>query len=238
MTNPKLDAIIKRIRALRARAADAASTEAEAEIAARKAAQLLNEHNINLSEFDVRADGVHREKWNSGQRTQPVAALATFGIEAACNVRMFYQGGIVSIVGAPADVEVALYYLDLVKAACERCWSTFQRSGQFRALRDGGRSVHSLGFSFRKGVAIRIGERLKAMAAESQRAPESSTSRALVPVKDAMIQQWLHDQKIRLRSGKSTVSDGAGYHAGRDAGDRVSINRGLGSSRTDRLQLT
>src|SRR3546814_13261524 len=154
-TDGHLGAILKKIQALRARAADAASTEGEAEMAARIAADLLAKHNISLSELDVRAEGVKSESWDSGQQTRPVEAYAGHGIDALCKTTHWYTRGTITVVGAPADVATALYFLDIVRAAVRSTWASYQSSESYRVLRDRGKSARAIGFAFRKGVAIR-----------------------------------------------------------------------------------
>ena len=229
------DAIIRKIQALRARAADAASTEAEAAMAARKAQELLEKHNLTLDEAQVRADGVECQDWDNGKSRAPAAADALPGICKALNVTHFCAGGCISIVGAPADVAVALYYIDLVEQAAWRCWAVYQETGSFRAYRDRGGSARKAGFSFRKGVAIRLGNRIEQQAMEARTA-STSTGVDLVVVRDAMQRQWMADHGIRTRNSRPPEPDACmrdGFRAGAD----VPINRGVGSSHVSKLSL-
>lgn len=224
-----LQDILRKIKALRARAADAASSETEAAMAAKKADELLERHNIDLSELDVRADGIVRERWDSGQETCPVATWAMTGIEQGCHVESWYSGGIISVVGSPADVATALYYIDLVNAAVRNCWATYQRSDDFWRQRERGLSARKIGFSFRKGVASRLGERIGAFAKEPERAASNST--ALVPVKNAMIKTWMAENNVKIGSAKSSPITGTAFDAGKRAGDKVGLGRGIATSR-------
>lgn len=235
-----LQSILKKIQALRARAADAASTEAEAEIAARKAAELLAQHNIALTEVDVRADGVERQRWDSGQQTRPVEVFAAFGIETLCNVKIWRTGGVITVLGAPADAATALYFFDIVRVAVRSTWATFQRTDTYWRLRERGQSPRAIGSSFRKGVAIRLGERLAAMAKQPSNASVAAGlgtgGNALVPLKNQLITAWMRDNNVKLQSGGGTsIGSGSGYAAGRAAAEGVSLARGVGAQRAAAL---
>lgn len=230
-----LQSIIKKIKALRARAADVASTEAEAEIAARIAAKLLSEYNISLSELDVRAEGVGKETWDSGKTTRPFESMALFGIDKLCRTKSYFSGGIISIIGAPADVETALYFLDIIRTAALGQSLLFQLSFEFDELQAAGQSTRSINAAFKIGLARRIGERLKAMATE----PEyESSGRDLVPVKNALIREFMDRSGIHLQSSaKPNINSRGAYAAGQSAGNGVSLARGVGSTRSGQLRL-
>lgn len=232
----KLQAILKKIRALRARAADAASTEAEAAIAARKAAELLDAHNISVTELDVRADGITAEQHGRQRKGYADELFAWIGVERFCGVCVLRKyDGRAEVIGAPADVETALYFLDLVAAACASTWRAYQRTPEYRRRADweGPRKVAT---AFRRGVAVRCGERLSAMAAERDTAPEASGSRALVPVKNQLIADYLQAKGYSLKSVNARVNSSA-FHDGKRAGEGVSLARGIGVARSGTLAL-
>lgn len=231
MPSKSISDILKKIKALRARASDSASTEGEAAMAASKADELLQKHNINLSELDVRAEGVGKVRWDSGQETRPVEVLAMFGIEAGCNVDYWYSGGVISVVGAPADVETALYYIDLVSAAVKNCWNSFQKTSDFLDLREQGYTKRKIGFSFRKGVARRLGERIALFAEADESQSEEKGRNALVPVKNALIKNWLIENDVRPKTNSAFVGNAGGYHAGRAAASNVGLGRGIAAQK-------
>lgn len=235
-----LDKILKKIAALRARAADAASSENEAAIAARKAQELLDLHNLTLSEVDARAEGVQRKEWDSGKSKAPAVTWAGPSIEEALGVRIFYSGGIISVVGSPADVEVALYYLDLVHNAAWRRWAIFQQSDDYKQLKELGRNIRKFGSSYRKGLVMRLGQRIKNQAEEARkRHPTSSSSgQSLVVVKGQMLNQWLSDNRIKITTASGHAPlDNTGVAFGMRDAQNVAIGSGIGSTRTVQLSL-
>jgi hypothetical protein len=225
-----MTSILKKIRALRARAADSASTEAEAAMAARLAAKLLEDHNITLTDVEVKAEGVGKQTWDSGLRDRPSEIYACKGIEALCGVKTWRTDGVVHILGAPADVETALYFMDLVRGAMRRCWASFQRSDDFGLIQARtGKTTQSIGHGFRIGVAGRLGERMTEMANEAKRA-RASTGTALVVVKDQLINEWLREKKMKFSTPSRATFSESGYTAGRSAANNVPLNRGVGRS--------
>jgi hypothetical protein len=213
------ETIIKKIRALRARAADGASTESEAAIAARIAAKLLEEHNLSLSELDLKAEGVDHQGWGKdGRRAVAPEHLAAMGIAKLCGVKVWKTGNRLNILGVSHDVEAALYFLDLTRNAIRLAWKEEKASLGYNDA--------SYCINFKKGVASRLGERFRDLAIEQERA-RASTGTGLVVVKDALINQWLAEKKMKF--GKpGQVSVGNGFHAGKHAGNSVAINRGVG----------
>lgn len=231
------DAIIRKIRALRARAADAASSEAEAAMAAAKAAELLAKHNLSISEVEIRSEGVDRQYWKTNQTTMPPVFHAGHGIQKLSNTKILHAAGRITVIGSPADTEVALYFLDLVSAACQRCWKTYQSGDDYRRLLERGKSARSIDFAFRKGVAVRLGERLASMAAENVAVTPSSGC-AIVPIKNAMVEAFMTAHYGKLGRARLSVGDVSGFTAGMSAAETVSLHRGLGSNNVQRKALT
>ncbi len=234
MTN--LSDIIRKIKALRARAADAASSENEAAKAAAVADKLLREHNIDLSELDVRAEGVAKNVWGAGRRTRGPETFAATKIGKATNCKVWCQnGGEIVYLGNPADVEVALYFTDLVSNAAEACLRSYRKTEDY-ARQQHYFSPRKIGADYRIGVCQRLGERILEQV-EVERKPQA-TGTALVVVKDALIQQWLKDNGMSFKDHRSSRRVGASYNTGRGDADSVSINRGVGVQRTGQMALS
>jgi len=233
MTN--LTDIIRKIKALRARAADAASSENEAAKAAEVADKLLREHNINLSELDVRGEGVEKNVWGAGRRTRGPETFAAVKIAKATNCEVWVQnGGEIVYLGNPADVEVAMYFTDLVSNAAEACLRAYRKTEDY-AYRFRYQSARKVGADYRVGVCQRLGERILDQVA-AERMPQASGA-GLVVVKNALIKQWLEDNGLSFRQKRSNRTVGGAYNAGRGDADRVSIGRGVGTQRSGQLAL-
>ena len=239
MTN--LTDIIRKIKALRARAADAASSENEAAKAAAVADKLLREHNIDLSELDVRAEGVEKNVWGVGKRTRGPESFAAVKIGKATGCKVWTQnGGEIVFLGNPADVEVALYFMDLISNAAEACVRTYRKTEDYQNQQHVyGYSPRKIAADYRSGVCQRLGERILERVQAEQK--PQATGTGLVVVKDALIRQWLEDNNMRFRDRNRNRnlnrSVGAPYNAGRGDADGVAIGRGVGMQRSGQLAL-
>lgn len=233
MTN--LTDIIHKIKALRARAADDASSENEAAKAASVAEKLIREHNIDLSELDVRAEGVEKNVWGVGNRARTAPLWAAVQIARANNCDAWVQnGGEVAFLGNPADVEVCLYFMDLVANAANACLKAYQKTDEYQKDK-WYHSARKVAADYRIGVCQRLGERIRA---QYQAVEPTATGAGLVVVKNSLIEQWKKDHNLQTRSKNRSRQMGASYNAGRGAADGVSIGRGVGTQRTTQLALS
>lgn len=227
--SPKIADIIRKIKALRARAADAASSENEAAKAAEVADRLLREHNIDLSELDVRAEGVGTQVWgNASARRHPVKyAVVKIAKATGCEVWLGSDG--IVFLGSPTDVELALYYTDLVNNALESCLRAFKRTDDWVRV-TGYWSPRKAAADFRVGVAGRLGARIL----EQSRAAEAAqpTGTGLVVVKNQLIRQWLEDEGLRFKNAGRKTRRGEAYAHGQRAAEGVGIGRGVGTQRS------
>lgn len=228
-----LTSIIRKIKALRARAADAASSEAEAAKAAAVADKLLREHNIDLSELDVRAEGVVEAVWGLGKRARGPETYAVTKIAKAAGVKVWCRnGGEIVYLGSPADVEVALYYTDLVDNAAHSCLRAYRKSDDYaRQVRIW--SSRKVSSDYRTGVCQRLGERILAQV----EGEPSTTGTGLVVVKDALIRQWMEEHGVRLKDSNRSRRVGEGFGHGRSHADKVGIGIGVGTQRSGRLAI-
>lgn len=220
--------IIAKIKALRARAADAASSEAEAAKAAAVADKLMREHNISLSELDVRAEGVGKVFWNPDARMRGPETFAAKKVADALGIECWCEAGRIAFLGSPADVEVALYYMDLCSNAAEAGVRAFRKTDDYaRLLRQF--SPRKIGADFRKGVCSRLGQRIADQIYAEQ--TPVATGTGIVLVKDALIRAWLEENDMRFKKARATRVGGA-WHNGRAHAEGVGIGRGVGVQRS------
>ncbi len=230
-----ISTIIAKIKALRARAADAASSENEAAKAAAVADKLLREHNLTLDDVEVRAAGVVKHVWNPGTRTRGPITRAAGKIGKATGVDIWIEnGGEVVLLGSPADVEVACYYLDLVDNAMDACTRTWRGTTDYHDLTRY-LSPRAAGRDYRIGVASRLGERILDSVQQAEAAAPTGTS--LVVVKDALIRQWKEERNMAFKKARKRMVNTHAYNNGRDAAEGVGIGRGVGVQRTGQQLL-
>lgn len=231
------DAIAK-IKALRAKAGDAAATEAEVEAAAMMAAKLLSKHDIEESELaDVQNSGAREGSANNTKVLPEVLHHVWFGIQKLTETKAYIQNGSqLRYIGTPYDVEMALYLAEMIVGASKRMWVDYADGKplpykEMLMMRNG----------FMSGFGGRVNERLVELALERQKEREAkvSHSSALVVVKQDLIKGWLKENGLVLRKGKRHTTgpvDTRAFSEGRSAGDRVNLNRPVeGGQRYEQL---
>lgn len=236
------DDVIARIMALRARARDAGSSEAEVEASARIAARIIAEHNVTEDELRERGtDGIGEALHNKGRsEAHPALKACAFQIGQLTQTMGLYAGGQHKFVGQPEDVAFAVYLCELVQGASERAYKAHRAetdanpilrpSAKSRAARRSYRT-HFL-FSFGGAVAIRMNR----MVRERKEARHSATGTDLVVVKSELIQSYLDEKYPWLKDDKGKgpiapkpkrMADFFAGAAGRAAGEDLNLNRPL-----------
>jgi len=183
--------LIKKIRNLRARASDEASSQAEANAAASRAAKLILEHEIGEDELRAMgtsgvAEGVHND---GRRRMHPTMDEVAGAIGRLTECKPLIRGGGANLwVGEPGDVEFALYLSEVIQGASERAWKTHLKiTRRYSSPRN--RKSYLMGFGFGvSGV-------LKKLAAERRaKRPATATGTSIVILKDQIINSYLDEQ--------------------------------------------
>lgn len=226
-----LDALLRRLQALRARTVENGCTEGEALAAAAKVAELLDRHDLSLSDLEIRAAPCERRVYETHLRKRIPLDECVGAIAAFCDCRVWREknaAGEAAYVffGLEADVEVAHYLTGLVDGAVRTELGNYKNSAEYKSFRH--RERHMANASFALGMVASIADRLMAMKEERDRANES-TGRSLVVVKGAVVESELARLDLELRTVEAPrrmVSPEA-YDAGGAAGGRVPIHPGI-----------
>lgn len=129
------------------------------------------------------------------------------------------------VVGRSSDVEMVRYFFNSIVTQIEYLSAAALKSGQGRGK--------TFGNNFKHGATEVVVKRLQEMN-QSVRAEHSQTygSAALVLVdqKAEAVEKWTEDH-LKLEPGRKvayqTAGDTQGYLAGRKAGEKVSLNKGM-----------
>ena len=159
--------------------------------------------------------------------SKPATRYCLPGLCALCHVDHFWDDntGTLTFYGTEAAVATAHYLLTIIGRAIEAEHKLFKLNTAAT-----GRRASS---TFRRLMAVRVGQRLHALAAE--KTPTATGSGWLVPVQDATRRRAFeaafapHSERARL---KVDASDIDAARAGYRAGDSVPLNPGLGSDST------
>ena len=227
-----LDRLVQRIQALRAKTVEQGCTEQEALTAAEKVAELLDRYGLNLSELDLRKQtcegiGVETDRKRRGPIDDCMNTIATF-FDCRVWVETSAEGTLRYIFfGLPADVQASVYLHDLIAQAFISETAAFQ-TGEFYRSADSGRR-RSATNSFQIGLARGINQKLQTLRQSRDVASAGSSGRALVPIKDAMIDNDLERLGLtfhRHAAARRRVLPTA-YNAGKEAGERFEYRPGI-----------
>lgn len=215
------DNLIKKIRALLAKANDKSVTEAEAALFAAKAQELLIKNNLamgDLSQKDVDRGGVTdsyvADRWNSPSRKHLLNAVCKFYM---CHL-LTTSGKQVILVGRPHNVAVAMEMADYLIQTVVRLSNAWGRT-------EG--AVQKQVISFRKGAMISLCHRLQKMIDDREKAKSANTSRELVLFKDesAMVAEYVQTKfNPRTTKARKMTADHAAFAAGSRAARDIKIN--------------
>ncbi len=240
---------IELIAALRRKAADSASTEAEVAEAAAAASKLMAKHGIEESDIErANADNTFHGMKHAGapqpsRQVQHAVMGALWGIEyfteTECwlNTYSKYENGKYRkhqdavFCGFEGDIEMAFYLTELVRGAGDRAWKAFYAEHSY--MREWDQYPRKCKMeAFKTGFGQRVGSRLMAMAKERQAAAPTPTSgTALVIQKESLIERYMEEHGVVLRKSRSRGRslDGAALDAGRRAGNYLNLNRPVDS---------
>jgi Protein of unknown function (DUF2786) len=229
---PELDRLVQRVRALRAKTVEQGCTEQEALAAAEKVAELLDRYGLSLSELDLRRQncegiGVETDRKRRGPIDDCMGTIAAFfdcrvwceTSEAATLHYIFF--------GMPADVQAAVYMHDLVALAFAAETAAFQATVTYRGIHSGQR--RSATNSFQIGLARGINRKLDTLRHARDAAGGSTNGRALVPIKESIIDEEMDRLGLRLRrrSAVRRMVLPAAFSAGQQAGERFEYRPGI-----------
>lgn len=213
---------------MRAKTVANGCTEGEALAAAAKVAELLDRHDLSLTDVEIREEPCERRIYETRTRKRMPLDDCVGAIAEFCDCRVWREkdaAGEVRFVffGLPADIEVAHYLTELVDGAVRSELGRYKTSAEYRRFRHQERHMANASFAF--GMVASIADKLTAMKAERDRAKQA-TGRDLVVLKAAVLDTELEKLDLKLRSvdrPTRMVSTDA-YEAGEAAGTSLSIN--------------
>ena len=241
-----IKSIIEKIKKLQQQTTANGCSQNEAMISAQKISDLMQTYRIKEDQIDFDNEDIKRIFYEFGSIAHP-CRYAWKGIEAICGVRLYnstkhttdndYNRKRVcsmAICGFSADVEQAKYLLYVIKKAIDSEVERFKRGSLYK---QSNRKV-SLVNGFALSMGNEISDRLEEMAKDNawktyqeKKKQNTSNGRDLVVVKNQLINTWLKDQGVHLRSTRSSYSNLSGSGLGRNAGKNVSLNKGVHGSR-------
>lgn len=219
--------VLATVRGLLAKA-ESTTFDQEADALTAKAQQLMARHAIDLAMIDAGAPSVSgvvaRRVHVEDPYFEAKAVLLTVVAEAnRCSAVMAAHLGMVTVFGFPADLDITeLLFTSLLTQAT---------SSMVAAGRSVDRTGTSRTKSFRRtfiiAFALRIGERLREAAEVAADDARTTFGGSLLPVLASRNEQVLaHQAEVfpNVKTSRSSISNAAGWHAGRAAADNASLN--------------
>lgn len=224
----QLDGLKSRIQALRAKTVDNGCTESEALSAAAKVAELLDRHDLSLSDVEIRESACEKREFETFRKKRVPLDGCVGAIARFCDCRVWREknaGGEARYVffGLRSDVEVAHYLTELIDGAVRNELGRYKTSKAYQRFRHNERHLANASFTF--GMVNSIAEKLAAMK-DARDAANAGTGRALIVVKSAVVDAELGKLNLNLRTSRSSsrmVSPDA-FEAGNAAGASLAIN--------------
>lgn len=229
-----LDKLKGRLQALRAKTIANGCTEEEALAAAQKVAELLDRHDLSLSDLEIREEQCAQSavETNRKQR-QPISACVP-AIAEYCDCKVWREkdeNGRIRYVffGLRPGIEMAHYVYDVIAAAMQTAWSQYAATQRF--IRYGQDEKGSFLF----GMAVSVADKLMVMKAARDTANRVGNGRDLVVVRHAIVESEFAKLDLNLRrggaSGKKVAA--AAFEAGQSAGQSLALHPGVGGKGSD-----
>ncbi|BAE49231.1 DUF7168 domain-containing protein [Paramagnetospirillum magneticum] len=222
-----LDKLKARLQALRAKTTANGCTEEEALAAAAKVAELLDQHDLSVSDLDIREEQCERAVIDTRRKQrQPISACVP-AIAAYCDCKVWLEKDEAGIryvfFGLRPGIEMAHYVYDVVMAAMRGGWDHYVRSQRFIHHRRDEKS------SFQFGMAVSIAEKLIAMKDERDEANRRSSGRDLVVVRHAVVDAEYEKLNLNLRRGRASGKkvEASAFQAGQTAGQSLALHPGV-----------
>jgi len=232
--NPDLAALDRlkiRIQGLRAKTTDNGCTEAEALSAAAKVAELLDRHDLSLTDVEIREAPCERREYETHRNKRIplddcIGAIADF-----CDCRVWREknpAGEARYVffGLRSDVEAAHYLTELIDIAVRSELGRYKTTADYQRFRH--KERHMANASFTLGMVASIAAKLTAIKAQRDHANHGA-GRDLVVLKGSVIDAELDRLDLKLgtvRRPTRLVSPEA-YDAGGAAGAAFAISRAI-----------
>ncbi len=226
-----LDKLKTRIQGLRAKTIENGCTQAEALLAAAKVAELLDRHDLSLTDVEIREAACEQRAYETHRKKRIplddcIGAIANF-----CDCRVWREKspeGEARYVffGLRSDVEVAHYLTELVDTAVRSELGQFKTSAAYQKFRHQDR--HVANSSFTLGMVSSIAQRLTAMKT-ARDAHNIGTGRDLVILKASVVEAELEKLNMKLRAVRRPTRMVAptAFEAGGRAGSSLPINQAI-----------
>lgn len=204
-------------------------TPSEAEKAAEKLNQLLQAHQLSVSDLDAKELGEDIEQVNirhTGRKGEPARwrrATIQYAIKIgqSFNCAVIFSAYSITYIGTESDVAVARFFF-------ETTWQVIREEGKRQGRERGYAHIHLILFyeQFLMGAGLAIYRRLS-KPAQNPTAEDKQVA-ALVPLKELRIDEFKKREYPDLVDDKWKWRKGDGVAEGYEYGRKMDLKRGVG----------
>ena len=222
-----LDKLKGRVQALRAKTIANGCTEEEALAAAAKVAELLDQHDLSISDLEIREEQCEKSAIETKRKQRQPISVCVPAIAEYCDCKVWMEkdeSGIRYIFfGLRPSIEMAHYIYEVIFAAIHSGWELYVRNQRFIRHRRDEKGA------FQFGMAVSIAEKLTEMKVQRDETNRRSSGRDLVVVRHAIVDSEYEKLNLKLRQGRSSGKkvDATAFHAGHAAGQSLDLHPGL-----------
>lgn len=238
LDSPKMQDLMRKIRALKAKADDPSTTEAESLAFAAKVAQLLAQHNLDMAQLDVGkedSDPLGHEDYVSNWNASPARRVLAMAVCKLYNVKPLIRqkpGQPWTLVGRKGNILMVkdmTEYLIKTTLRLANVWAKEQKNkmvlNEFANATD-----------FKRGCFKRLSERLLDLYEQTAKAETpvyNGNNPGNLPAlyaNEAKLQRIYIDERWRTGTIRpQRIKQGYSAAAGRAAGDSISLHRQVGA---------
>jgi hypothetical protein len=198
----------------------------EAELAMKKAHELMLRHNVDVTRARIERGFEIRHLGDPTKRTSRVVSEIARLLSDCFFVKVVFvpvylpqlgkTGQVLEVVGTQANVDMAAHVFEFLLATAERLWQENRRDKRVRGGRDR--------LAYQAGVIDGFRSKLRG---ERQ---TLATGHGLVWVGDRQLDAFYRNRHPRLRMRRSSVRNGGAHQAGREAGGKIVLHRPVTSA--------
>lgn len=225
-----LDRLKGRIAALLAKTVGNGCTEEEALAAAAKAAELMDRHDLSLSDADLGRSPCEQLAYRTMRKKRMPIEDCVGAVAAFCDCRVWREkdtdGAFRTVFfGLRSDVTVAHTLTAVIDEALRSELGRYKTSRAYQRFRHQERSVANTSFSL--GMAASVAAKLDTLKRERDQA-NRATGRDIVLVKSNVVDTELAklDLALQTRHPRSRTVSVAAYEAGGVAGTALALDPG------------
>jgi hypothetical protein len=233
INSPKMQALLKKIRALKAKADDASTTEAESMAFAAKVAELLAMYSLEEAQLEIgngeESTPISHEEYVANWNASPARRVLAIAVCRLYNVSPLIRTGkgqAWTLVGRKHNVIMVkemVAYLIKTTVRLSNAWGKSNPLGDV--------------IDFRRGCFKRLSERLYELYQETAKstAPVYTNNNpgnlpALYLTESKLLTAYIASKWRTKPLRAARIRQGASAMAGREAGDGISLNRQVGGA--------